>query len=127
MIDSARSDAATTANHAQQAQATAQTSKAQAVTDQTVDDVQFDPDIPFSHILNEDGKPAMTIFQMFVWTFVSIIVYFILFWMTLSSMLADSILSNIETLKIPDIDTTMVTLMGLSQGAYVAGKISKST
>lgn len=124
--------AVTTAATAAEAQTVAQASKAQALRHQAAaqaaaDDVPLNPDIPLEDIFNEDGKPAMTRFQMFVWTFIAIIVYFILFGMTLYSMLSGSLLSHVEALTIPDVDTTMVTLMSLSQGAYVAGKMSKST
>lgn len=115
-----------------QAQATAQNSQASAIQSQTtaqtaLQAVPSDPDISLADIFDEDGKPAMTRFQMFVWTFVAIIAYFIILGMTLSSMLVGSLLTGVENLTIPNIDTTMLTLMGVSQGAYVAGKAAKST
>jgi hypothetical protein len=110
---------------ATQAEVVAQASKAQALIDQknaqaAAANVPSDPNIPLGDIFNEDGKPAMTRFQMFVWTFVAIIVYLILFGMTLYELRG-----SLGTLTIPDIDNTLLTLMGLSQGAYVAGKMTK--
>lgn len=64
---------------------------------------------------------------MFVWTFISIIAYFVVLGMSLSSMVTGSDLDGVEKLTIPNIDTTMLALMGVSQGAYVAGKMAKST
>jgi hypothetical protein len=35
--------------------------------------------------------------------------------------------TNVENLAIPDVHNTLLALMGISQGAYVAGKMAKST
>lgn len=68
-------------------------------------------------------KPTTTRFQMFAWTFIAIIIYLVIFFSTISSKL-----SNIEDLtSVPDINLTLVTLMGLSQGVYVAGKFANGT
>jgi len=79
-------------------------------------------EIPLSDIFNEEGKPAITRFQVFVWTIIAIIVYFIIFGMTTLSSLP-----NIQSFSLPDVDLTMLTLMGLSHGTYIAGKMAKST
>jgi hypothetical protein len=114
------------------AQEAARQSKTTAITNELAARVAADqeipnPDIPLSDIFNEDGKPAVTRFQMFVWTFISIIAYFVIFGMTLNSMVAMPNLEGVENLALPNIHETLLALMGISQGAYVAGKMARST
>jgi hypothetical protein len=140
--DSARKASSIAAHQATQlgilavkTQDTAQQSKVVAIKNEqaakeAADRVPPNPDIPLSDIFNEDGKPAVTRFQMFVWTFISIIAYFIIFGSTLYSMLQPPdllMVTNVENLAIPDVHNTLLALMGISQGAYVAGKMAKST
>lgn len=69
-------------------------------------------------MLLENNRPGLTRFQMFSWTVLSIFLYLALFFATLNEFA----MNNIENLFLPDIDFTMVMLMGLSQGAYIGGK-----
>lgn len=69
-------------------------------------------------------KPTTTRFQMFAWTFITIIIYLVIFFSTIFS----TVLSTVENLtSIPDMNLTLVILMGLSQGTYVAGKFGNGT
>jgi hypothetical protein len=73
---------------------------------------------PFGSILAENGKPSLSRFQMFAWTWISVIFYLISFISHTYYSLHD-----VSTLNIPDVPGVFVILMGLSQGAYVGGKI----
>lgn len=73
---------------------------------------------PYSTMLEEEGKPSLTRFQMFAWTWIGISIYLFLLFSSVGLKLND-----IGSLKLPDIDPNLVILMGLSQGAYVGGKI----
>ena len=69
-------------------------------------------------ILLENHRPSLTRFQMFSWTVLSVFLYLSLL---LSSMRAlDQ--TTIRSFVLPDVEFTLVMLMGLSQGAYVGGK-----
>ncbi|HJU78012.1 MAG TPA: hypothetical protein VJ599_00410 [Nitrososphaeraceae archaeon] len=74
---------------------------------------------PFGSMLAENGKPSLSRFQMFAWTWVSIIFYLVSFISQTYFTLYD-----VSTLKIPDVPGVFVILMGISQGAYVGGKIA---
>ena len=74
----------------------------------------------FSEMLSEGGKPTLTRFQMFCWTWIGIGIYLIIF---LTTVTKPANLQAVENLSLPDIDQSLVFLMGLSQGAYVGGKI----
>jgi hypothetical protein len=70
----------------------------------------------FGEMLREYGKPTLARFQMFGWTWISIIIYlFILFSTVIST-------EQLQNLTLPDIDPTLVVLMGLSQFAYLGIK-----
>lgn len=71
----------------------------------------------YSTMLQEGGKPSLTRFQMFAWTFVGIIVFLVHFFSGIYSNLSDA-----NHLNVPTIDGILVTLMGLSQAAYLGGK-----
>lgn len=64
-------------------------------------------------------KPSVTRFQMFVWTFIAVTAYLVI----LFSVTADN-LSTVENLALPDAPEVMLILMGISQGAYVTGKLA---
>jgi hypothetical protein len=73
----------------------------------------------FSTMLMEEGKPTLGRYQMFLWTFLSISIYLLQFNNYINGPVINSI--------IPDVDDTLVFLMGLSQAGYlglkaVAGK-----
>ncbi len=74
---------------------------------------------PFSSMLEENNKPTLARFQMFIWTWLGIIIYLALF---IAMITQPGALENVENLSLPDIDPTLVALMGLSQAAYIGGK-----
>jgi len=69
-------------------------------------------------MLLENEQPSLSRFQMFSWTILSIFLYLLLFFSTLKEL----DITKLQDLFLPDIDSTLVWLMGLSQGAYVGGK-----
>jgi len=72
--------------------------------------------LTFAKMLFESGRPSLTRFQMFSWTIISISIY-------LSKLCSIFVLKrSVADFIIPDIETIMVLLMGLSQGAYIGGK-----
>jgi hypothetical protein len=73
---------------------------------------------PFWKMLLEDGKPTLAKLQMSLWTLIGVLVYLFILGSTLRLAMTD-----ITKLTIPDIDITLVFLMGLSQGAYLGGKL----
>jgi hypothetical protein len=98
---------------------------------------------PLSTMLEENNKPALTRFQMFGWTWIGIMIYIGILFSTAGTTLmhtedartCQTLQPNqaeysqlhcdkpLRNLTLPDIDPTLVVLMGLSQGAYVGGKI----
>jgi hypothetical protein len=73
---------------------------------------------PYVSMLMENNKLTLTRFQMFLWTWIGVIVYLgVLF------IAAVATAKNVAALTLPDIDITLVVLMGLSQGAYLGGKL----
>jgi len=69
-------------------------------------------------IFLENGKLTLSRLQMFLWTGIAAVVYiFLLVNTTLASA------KDVSALALPDIDVTLVVLMGLSQGAYLGGKL----
>jgi hypothetical protein len=98
---------------------------------------------PLSTMLEENNKPALTRFQMFGWTWIGIMIYIGILFSTVGTTLMDiedaricqTLQPNeaeysqlhcnkpLTDLTLPDIDPTLVVLMGLSQGAYLGGKI----
>ncbi len=74
---------------------------------------------PYSSMLEENDKPTLTRFQMFMWTWIGIIIYLALF---IAMITAPGALQAVQNLSLPDIDPTLVALMGLSQAGYIGGK-----
>ena len=68
----------------------------------------------YASMLEEDGQPSLLRFQMFLWTLAAVVIYFWLFINTVYT-------AGPETLSIglPDIDPTLLFLMGLSQTGYL--------
>ena len=71
----------------------------------------------YSDMLKEYGKPTLSRFQMFGWTWIGIGIYLFVFFSKITEM---SI--QVQNLTLPDIDPTLVVLMGLSQTAFLGGK-----
>lgn len=78
---------------------------------------------PLSTMLEENNKPSLSRFQMFIWTWIAITIYLGVF---IAMIVKPGALQAVENLNLPDIDSTLVLLMGLSQGAYIAGKLGAS-
>lgn len=76
----------------------------------------------YSTMLNENGKPTLTRFQMFSWTWISIAIYLVILSSAVSEVVNNEI--SAKDLTLPDIDPALVVLMGISQGAYLGGKIT---
>jgi len=73
----------------------------------------------------DDGRPTLARVQMFIWTWVSVTIYiYILFTMFFGPFLNSNVFvaTPLCALTIPDVDPTLVTLMGLSHAAYLGKK-----
>jgi len=68
-----------------------------------------------STMLMENGKITVSRFQMFAWTWISIIVY-------LGYFFSHILTSDVNELSVPDIPQIFVFLMGLTQAGYVGTK-----
>lgn len=73
----------------------------------------------FGTMLAENDKPELARFQMFAWTWVSVIFYIVSFIFQISQNFQDP-----NQMKIPDVPTVFVILMGISQGAYIGTKLT---
>jgi len=74
---------------------------------------------PWYSMVMENDKPSLPRMQMFIWTWIAVVIYIGLF---LAKLADPSTLQPITNLTLPDIDPTLVLLMGLSQSAYIGGK-----
>ena len=72
-----------------------------------------------STMLLEHSKPTIGRYQMFLWTFISIIIYLGLFLQQINGI---SNMEGLTQLKLPDIDPSLLFLMGLSQAGYLGAK-----
>lgn len=72
-----------------------------------------------STMLLEGGKPTIGRYQMFLWTIMSVIVYLGLF---ISQINGINDMDGLKQLKLPDIDPSLLFLMGLSQATYLGAK-----
>ena len=78
----------------------------------------------------DDGRPTLARVQMFIWTLVSVAIYIAI----LVAMLVGPFLNSHAfaatsfcALSIPDVDPTLVTLMGLSHAAFLGRKYYGTT
>jgi hypothetical protein len=78
----------------------------------------------WNSILLERGRPSLTRFQMFVWTWIGVIIYLTVFFGSLYVLTLSSSPVTFSQVVLPDVDPTLVVLMGISQGSYVAGKVT---
>jgi hypothetical protein len=78
---------------------------------------------PLSTMLEENNKPSLPRFQMFIWTWIGITIYLAVF---IAIIIKPGTLQAVENLNLPNIDSTLVLLMGFSQGAYLGGKFVAS-
>jgi hypothetical protein len=81
-------------------------------------DVLNDPKKKFGTMILENGVPSITRFQMLAWTLLSVALYLAKFLAILSAFT----IADANTLCLPDIESTLLVLMGISQTAYVGGK-----
>lgn len=87
-------------------------------------------DQTFSRMLYEESPkrdfapaPALSRVQLFVWTIVSILIFVAtLFGSLLGPFLFGFEMKPLDKLAIPDVDPSLVTLMGLSHAAFLGGK-----
>jgi hypothetical protein len=93
-----------------------------------------------SSMLEENGRPTLTRYQMFSWTWISILIFLVYVFANVSSGIKE-ISATFATsgkdvipadtankfLSIPNIDPALVVLMGMSQGAYIGGKLVART
>ncbi|WFN34272.1 hypothetical protein L1S32_10555 [Methanogenium sp. S4BF] len=72
---------------------------------------------PFGMMLKTKGKIALNRFQMFLWTIVGVVLYL--------SVVVGTVTDGGDAalLSLPDIDPTLVYLMGLSQTGYLGGRL----
>jgi hypothetical protein len=80
----------------------------------------------YASMLEEDGQPSLLRFQMFLWTIAAVVIYFWLFITAVFSAGPEAV-----SVGLPDIDPTLLFLMGLSQAGYLgsaayAGTLEKS-
>jgi hypothetical protein len=78
----------------------------------------------WSSILLEGGSSSITRLQMFVWTWIGIFIYLTVFFGYLYTLTLSSSPTQFNEVSLPDIDPTLVVLMGISQGSFVAGKVA---
>jgi hypothetical protein len=76
----------------------------------------------FNSMLEEDGRPSFSRFQMFLWTMAGLGIYVVLFirMLTTAGMM-------VWSLALPDLDPVLLGLMGVSQFGYVGGKYFSGT
>lgn len=68
-------------------------------------------------MVEENTVFSVTRFQMLAWTFVSVIIFLATLFTLLSNLP-----SPLSQLGLPDVNSALVTLSGISQGAYLLGK-----
>lgn len=91
-------------------------------------DLRPKTDHKLSSILQDkEGRPSLAKFQMFIWTWIAIIIYLVILFSSVSEIGESNYeVENVECkenkyscLAFPDIDPSLVVLMGLSQTAYL--------
>ncbi len=74
-------------------------------------------------MLKENNKPTLGRYQMFVWTFIGIFIYLF----SLSALVASNDQpQEIKKMSVPDVDITIVVLMGLASTAFLGLKAVSS-
>jgi hypothetical protein len=71
-------------------------------------------------VSDDDGHVQLPKVQMLFWTIIAVVIYFIETWRTVSRASAGG------SIKLPDIDTTLLVLTGLGQGTYLGRKLLDS-
>ena len=87
----------------------------------------------FATMLFEGNKPTLGRYQMFLWTWISVIFFLFVFFSTVSDTMKEIETTNkdpiaksnpLRNLSVHGIDSKLVLLMGLSQGGYLAAKLA---
>jgi len=76
----------------------------------------------YASMLEEDGKPSFLRLQMFLWTIAAVVIYF---WSFLTAAFSPAMTAG--ALGLPDVDPTLLFLMGLSQVGYLGSKAYSGT
>ena len=71
-------------------------------------------------VKDDTGFPDLSKMQMMAWTVIAIGTYVI---EVVSAIHGASVTKSTEALKLPDIDSALMVLMGLGQGAYIGKKL----
>jgi len=82
----------------------------------------------YASMLEEEGRPSLLRFQMFLWTLASLVIYTGLFFVSVNSV---PDIPTLIGLGLPDINTTLLFLMGISAAGYLgnqaySGKIERT-
>jgi hypothetical protein len=76
----------------------------------------------YSSMVSETNNPSLTRFQMFLWTIIAIIFFCWTFYLNLTDPAA-----TLMGLTLPTIPSMLLSLMGISQAGYLAGKYQEGT
>lgn len=78
-------------------------------------------------ILEENHKMSLPKLQMFFWTWILIIIYFIAFFLQTFEIVVDveddRKINNLQAINIPDIHPAFVIIMAVSQGAFIGNSL----
>ena len=77
---------------------------------------------PLGEMLREFGKPSLSRFQMFGWTWISIVIYLFIYG---AEIWRDY--GNVVNLSVPDVFPILLALMGLSQSVFLGAKATVTT
>lgn len=69
----------------------------------------------------DEGEPDLTKIQIVAWTVVALVIYFFQFVFSVGDILP--VKNDAPAKHVPDIDTVLMVLMGLSQGTYIGNKL----
>ena len=72
---------------------------------------------PGTLVADDDGAPDLSKAQLLAWTFLALVVYVVRVFYEL----------RLKTPQLPDIDATLMVLMGLGQGAYIGKKLTTTS
>lgn len=76
----------------------------------------------YASMLEEDGQPSLLRLQMFLWTLAAVVIYFWLFLNTVFTADPEAV-----SIGLPEIDPTLLFLMGLSQTGYLGSTAYSGT
>jgi hypothetical protein len=82
-----------------------------------IGNIEADTPRKFITMLMEKGKIDIARVQLFVWTWIAILIYLVTFFVDMNDALV-----NGESVSLPNIDQNLLVLSGLSQAGFVAAK-----